>query len=228
MSRHIILIVSLISLVSIAQSLENNSTEQSQNITASVQEEFKVLASGFSQPYNTGARFAFLVENTNSTTSFQYSKYQVAAYDSSGTVLGTSSGEIYLIFPDEKLGKAGTINTPENTRISRLEIQIRPGEARMSQVKENPLSAENAKYLSGRYDAKVTGIVKSNWDKDLDTVDVAAILYDSNGAIIDGGTGIVEFVPAHGQAAVEVQMTLGREPAKVELYPSIMDPMQIR
>jgi hypothetical protein len=228
MPRYVVLILSLIILASTALSQENKSAEQPQNIAASTPEDFKVLASGFSQPYSTGVRFAFVVENTNDTTSFQYSKYQVAAYDASGSVLGTSSGQISMIFPGEKLGEAGTIETPENTRISRLDVQIRPGEARTLLVKANPLSTEKARYLPDRYNAKVTGIVKSNWDKDLDTVQVAAILYDSSGAIIDGGIGFVEFVPAKGQAAVEVHMPTGGEPARVELYPFVMAPTQFR
>jgi len=63
--------------------------------------------------------------------------------------------------------------------------------------------------------------VKSPYQKDLENIRVAAVAYDEAGNIIGGGFTYLDFVPANGQAAVEVSITTSGVPATVELYPTI-------
>lgn len=207
-----------------ASAQQNTTLLQTENLTSiSKQTEpgsLRVIATGYSQPYSTSARIAFVVENGNNTTTYEYSKYQVAAYDASGAVVGTSNGVIDLIFPEERLGVSTYMSIPANAQIAELDIQVLEGDKKSLKTMKNPLSAENIRYFPDLYSSKVTGIIRSSWDKDIESVQVTAISYDENGDIIDGGSGYVQFVPASGQAAFEIMFTSGIEPAKVELYPS--------
>ncbi len=64
-------------------------------------------------------------------------------------------------------------------------------------------------------------MVSSAAKKDLKEIRVSAIAYDKAGNIIGAGSTYLDFVPAGGQAAVEVSVTTSAEPDRVELYPTL-------
>lgn len=179
-----------------------------------------VLAKGFGQGEYGSASYAFIVENPNPGLAVEDSQYQVAAYDANGTVIKTDSGFITILFPGEKLGIAGDLYLPDETQIDRLDVQVKPG--RFEPFDQRPeFTTENVAYVPDDYFPKVTGIVKSPYQKDLENIRVAAVAYDEAGNIIGGGFTYLDFVPANGQAAVEVSITTSGVPATVELYPTI-------
>jgi hypothetical protein len=179
----------------------------------------QLVASGFGQDKSAGS-FAFIVQNPNPDYAYEDTPYQVAAYDAAGSVLKTESGHIEALVAGQQLGVAGRLYLPENTTISRLDVQLLAGRA----VALGPvptLTAENVGYRDDRYSPKVTGIVKSPYDKNVTYARISALAYDAGGAIIGGGFTFLNFVPAHGQSAVEVNVKTTGKPARVELYPTI-------
>ncbi|MBX5444564.1 hypothetical protein [Sphaerobacter sp.] len=179
-----------------------------------------ILAKGFGQGEYRSASYAFIVENPNSGLAVEDSQYQVAVYDANGTVIETDSGYITILFPGEKLGIASSLFLPDGTEIDRLDVQVKPG--RFEPFDQRPeFATENVNYVPDDYFPKVTGIVKSPYQKDLENIRVAAIAYDEAGNIIGGGFTYLDFVPANGQAAVDVSITTSGVPAKVELYATL-------
>jgi hypothetical protein len=179
----------------------------------------RLTGKGYGQK-GTSVSYAFLVENPNSSYSVERSRYQVAAYAADGTVLRTSSGFLTLLLPNQKSGEAGSLFVEGNAVVARLDVQIESG----TYTSSDPLptfGSSNVTFRPGTFSATVTGIVKSPYQKDVKLVQVAAVVYDQSGSIIGGGTTILDFVPANGQAAVEVPVTVGKTPAKVELYATV-------
>src|SRR5690606_23676238 len=130
------------------------------------------------------------------------------AYDANGTVLKTDSGYITILFPGEKLGVGGTLYLPDDVEVAKLDVQVQAGE--FEPFDDAPVfAAENVTYLPDRYFPKVTGVIKSPFMKDLSSIHVSAVAYNANDEIIGGGFTYLDFVPAQGQAAVEVSITAG-------------------
>jgi hypothetical protein len=96
------------------------------------------------------------------------------------------------------------------------------------ELRTNPLSAEQATFLPDPNFPKVAGVIKSSWENDIQGVIVTAIAYDKSGTIVGSGTGVASLVPANGQVAVEVSIDMVGVPAKVELYATVSNAMDLR
>ncbi|MCL5026230.1 MAG: FxLYD domain-containing protein [Chloroflexi bacterium] len=179
-----------------------------------------LVAKGFGQKLGP-VGYAFVVENPNPGLAVENSLYQVAAYDDQGKVLRTDSGSIGLLLPGQKLGFASDLFLlKQDSAVARLEVQIKPGT--VTSTKPLPaLTVDNVSYRHDIWYPKVTGVIKNPYPKAIDRVRVSAILYDDAGGIIGGGASYVKFVPANGEAAVEVNVITSGRPAKVELHPAI-------
>ena len=178
-----------------------------------------IVTHGFGQDERS-VGWAFIVENPNADLAIVNSRYQVAAYDASGTVLETDSGYIPIVLPGERLGIASELFLNEGQVVERIDVQVKTGRFEPLEV-TSLFATENVTYLPDRYFPKVTGIVVSSATRDLENLRVSAIAYDAAGNIIGGGFTYVDFVPALGRAAVEVSVTVSAAPARVELYPTI-------
>ncbi len=166
--------------------------------------------------------YAFMVGNPNAKLAIENSRYQVAAYDDKGRVLKTGSGYIGLLFPGQKFGIGDSLYLPDGTQIDKLVVQVKSGKA-VETSATLPFSTTKVVFKDDRYFPKVTGIVKSTHKKKLENVPVYAVAYDAKGAIMGGGFTYLNFVPANGQAPVEVQVSVDAKPSKVELFPVISD-----
>lgn len=178
-----------------------------------------IVAKGYGQN-GRSVGFSFIVENSNQGMSVTNSNYQVAAYDSAGSVLKADSGYIEVILPGQRLGVSGSIFLPEGATISRLDTQVKPGTFKAAEAQAT-FTAENIMYRPDRFAPKVTGVIKSPFPKDAKAIYVGAIPYDAQGNIIGGGFTFLDFVPANGQAAVEILVTTSSPPAKVDLFPAV-------
>ncbi len=180
-----------------------------------------VSKQGFGQSSTLGqVGWAFVVENPNTSQTFEDSLYQVAAYDEGGTVIGTADGYINLLVASEKLGFGGNFSLPDGKTTARIEVQVLKGN--LSKLTVTQLfSTESVKYVADQYSPKITGVVKNLTDKTLENIRVSAIAYNDAGDIIGGGYTYLDFVPANAQSAAEVRITATGVPTKVELYPTI-------
>ena len=83
-----------------------------------------------------------------------------------------------------------------------------------------PFTAAGVTTEAQSYDGLQTNAtLSSTFAKDLKDVVAAAIYYDGNGAIIGGARTFVDFVPAGGQAAVEITSSNDLPtPARTDVY----------
>lgn len=195
-------------------------TEEPEPTPTPAPQALNVIAKGFGQGEYGSLGFGFIVENPNPGLAVEDSRYQVAVYDANGTVIGTDSSYITVLFPGQKLGIAGQVFLPDGATAASIDVQVKPGQYEPFDPVPT-FTTENVQYVGDQYFPKVTGIVKSPYQKDLEHIRVSAIAYDANGAIIGGGFTFLDFVPAGGQAAAEVSVTTTGAPASVEMYPSI-------
>lgn len=176
----------------------------------------KVLDKGFGQDRDT-IGYAFILENPNPGHAAENITFQAAAYDAEGTVLKADSGSIAVLWPGQTRGIADTMYLPEGTKTHRIDVQVKPQQFTPFDVLPT-FTVEKVTYRPDRYRAKATGIVKSPYKKDASRVEVSAVAYDKNDKIIGGGDTYVDFVPAEGQAAVEVSLTTSGAPTRLEMY----------
>lgn len=167
-----------------------------------------------------GTNITFLVKNASPDKVLERSQYQVAIYDEAGSVLGTDSGYISLIFPQETVAQSADIMIPDGKTPARFEVQLSDGSPAITDLGQNPLTGEQANFLHDAYFPKVTGIVKNSLDQQIKDVEVVAITYDQDGNVIGGGFTFLDFVPANGTSAVEINVGVSGTPAKMEIYPT--------
>jgi hypothetical protein len=182
-------------------------------------EAIQVVAQGFGQD-GQELGFAFLVENPNPGLAFENSRYQIAIYDDSDTVLETDSGYIQVIWPSQELGVAGTVFLDEGVTASKLEVQLLEGDS----VPTEPIptfTVESSAYYASEYVGAATGVINSPYGVDLHLIHVSAVAYDEGGEIIGGGFTYLNFILANGSTGVQVSVTTSGDVATVELYPTI-------
>ncbi len=161
---------------------------------------------------------AFLLKNSNVDQVVKDTQYQVTAYDEAGTVLGSNSGYVSLIFPSETVGQSESMYLPDGAKVTKVDVQINPGQPSTYVLTQNPFSFENVNYIGGSYSSKVTGIVKNSYTDKISTVIVAVVGYDKDGKIIGGGFTFVDVIPANGQAAFEILVDFDLKPDRIETY----------
>jgi len=179
-----------------------------------------IIAQGYGQNERS-VGYAFIVENADAKTAVDFSQFRASAFDAAGTVLRTEARYIAVIFPGQRLGVAGELFLTDTTRVTNLEVTLSPGRARPFEG-TSPLAAETVIFQGDPLsNGMITGVVKSAFSQEVKNVAVSAIAYDAGGAIIGGGQMVLDRVPANGQAAAEVPVTVSGLPARVELYPTI-------
>jgi len=182
-------------------------------------EAITIVQQGFGQDGN-NLGFAFIVSNPNEGFSVESSQYQLAAYDAAGAVVKTDSGYIELLLPGQTLGVGGSVYVDDGVTVDKVEVQISPGDV----VAAGPLptfSVDKAVYTPGGFSSQVTGIITSPYKRAIENVRVSAVLYNTAGDIVGGGSTFLNFIAAGGTAGTLVPVNGSKEVAKVELYPMI-------
>ncbi|MCU0638152.1 MAG: hypothetical protein MUE87_06000 [Methanothrix sp.] len=185
----------------------------------------KVVSKGYfySASNNLMITIAFVLENTNNESAIKDSRYQATLYDPTGKVLKTTSGELYLILPGERVGISDIATIPEESVLDRLDIQLSQGLMVDPPIEKNPLTSSHVTFYPHTYAPKVTGFINNSIEKTVESARVTAIAYDKDANIIGGGSRPLDFVPAEGYTGVEINIDVTKDPQKVEIYPILLD-----
>jgi hypothetical protein len=178
-----------------------------------------IIDQGFGQEEQNAA-YAFKVQNPNEAIGFENVGYQIAIKNSEGEIIGTDSGFITALFPNQVLGLAGTLFLDDGQIISSLDVQLSQGE----EVATEPLetfTVDGTQFLSGDFSNEVAGIITSHFNRPFDDVRVSAITYDDAGKINGGGFTFASFIPANDGVGINVSVTSTGQVANVELFPVI-------
>jgi hypothetical protein len=163
----------------------------------------------------------FMVENPNADQAIESSEYQIAVYDDAGTVLKSDSGYLSLVLPGETTAIVSESYLEKGQKASKVEVQLSSGDASVMEEKVVPYTTDQVKFIPDQYFPKVTGVIKNGLNRNISNMHVMAVAYDQSGAIIGGGYTYLNFLPASGQAPVDVSMLVDGTPDKVEIYPGL-------
>ena len=165
--------------------------------------------------------FGMILQNPNSGYAVENSMYHITLYAEDGGVIGEEGGYIDTLLPNQTLGVGNSLYlVQDGFTVANVEVQILSGNYEASE--EIPtFTTENVTYIDNEYFPSVTGEVVSPYATDISNLRVSAIVYDEAGKIIGGGFTFLDFVPANGKAAVEVNITCVGTPARVELYATL-------
>jgi len=75
---------------------------------------------------------------------------------------------------------------PDNAQVKKVDIQINPGSAVTPLIAKNPFTFENINFTPDQYFPRVTVLIKSSFEKQVNHVRVVALACGDKGAIIGG------------------------------------------
>jgi hypothetical protein len=166
-------------------------------------------------------RYCITYTNHDHSRAQFLSSFQITAYDADGNQLGETTELTGWILPGQSLPVAGAVYLSTDGKVDRLEVQAEsPGQvAPPPGKKESFLSIENAQIILINKTVYAVGALRNDSDKTLTNVMVTALVYDSSDKLIDAEYTTLLFVPAGQQTAVQVDLEVSTEAARVELYP---------
>lgn len=166
---------------------------------------FSNFMGGFDGDERSGS-YGFIVENTSDETVTDVS-VSVSVFDADGNVLTTDSHTIWVLRPDEKLGMGDVFWGGDLTaEIADVQIQVsEPSDYPSDVPDEGTLTAEGVTTVAEEYGGlKTTFTVKSTYGEQIDGPYAYAVYKDASGKIVGGSYGILDFVPANGTSAGEI------------------------
>jgi hypothetical protein len=147
----------------------------------------------------------------------------VTLYDEAGHVRGTAEGVVERIAAGDTMGVAGTLPVlGEVTAARDYRVVVRLLTAASVGGQEAPaVAVGDVAFEAGELRSRVTGLLRSAHDTDLTDVDLYALAYDADGAIIGAGDATVERLPAGERLAVEVPVLVTGDVARVALWADV-------
>lgn len=182
-------------------------------------EPISVIKQGFGQD-GRSAGYSFIVENPNSGLAFEDSQFQIAALDESGAIVGTDSGYITLLLPEQQLGIGGDLFVEEGVTLSSIEVQLNAGNPHATEPISN-FTVESPSFFVGDYSSNVTGVIQSPYNRDFSDLRVSAVVYNEADEIIGGGYTFLNFILQNSSTGVNVSVTSEGDIARAEIHPVI-------
>jgi len=194
-------------------------TTAAPQVSSSEAPQLQVADQGYRQD-GQSLSYAFFVENPDPAKAIAATGYQVTMFDNEGKVLKTYDNVTPIVLPQQRLAIANDMYV-ENGMAARMEVQLK--RQRFEETKFTaPLAVENVTTKQGSIGVVVAGTVQNTYPQDLEYVWVSSVFYDGEGHIIGGGTKVLDFVPASGKIAFEVNAIAVKEvPAKVDVYAAV-------
>jgi hypothetical protein len=186
--------------------VRNHSTVAPAPTTAATTHAVKITGNGFTQlpPDSIGnsyLSYGVVVENPSDDVAERVA-LNVAFYNDAGVVVKAENPTIDVILPNQT---AAYGDSTEAAGATRMEVQVLVGSWEPATTTTGAFTAAGVTTDQQSYGGlKTNATLSSTFVKDLKEVVAAAIYYDGNGAIIGGARTFVDFVPAGGQAAVEI------------------------
>lgn len=171
--------------------------------------------------------WGFLLHNPSDMLAVEPVLYQVTAWAADGSVLATNASYVSVLLPGERLGVGGSVFAPEGSVPDRVDVQVLGRSYSQLDVAGDVLDVGDVQLLPDSFTPRASGVVINGLDVDLSSVQVFAVGYDADGAIIGGGLAFIDVLPASGEAPVEVALAVGGQPARVELFATLSSTSQI-
>ena len=191
-------------------------TAGSANTTLLVTEQGFGQASGASE-----GGYGFLAQNPRSDAALENSAYTVTGFDAGGTPVATEQGTIDVVLPGATLGVAGSLFPSDGATIASLDVTFGAGVAETLSTAPPSFTTADVTFFSDEAYPFVTGVIGNPLPAALQDLAVYAVLRDSTGAIVGGGSATLDFAPASAQTGISIYVAGAAAPATIKLYPAI-------
>jgi hypothetical protein len=189
--------------------------------TAAPVREVQITGNGFTQlpPDSIGnsyLSYGVVVQNPSDEIATRVS-LNVAFYNDAGVVVKAANPSIDVILPGQTAAYGEML---EATGATRMEVQALVGSWQTPTGTVGAFTASGVTTTPQDYlGLQTNATLSSTFAKDLKEVVAVAIYRDGNGTIVGGDRTFVDFVPAGGQAAVEITaLSQLPPPAATEVY----------
>ena len=176
----------------------------------------EVLGYGFGVG-ESDAGWGLLVVNHNTAYALVDSRYTLTVFDAAGNAIHTEEGALPLILSGQMLGVGGALLAGDEEAIAALEVVVQTGSFVAAAAGPGFITQDDT-FVDGTFADEVTGTLVNPYAVEMTDLRVSAVAFDAADNIIGGGTTILGLLPASGSAAVTVPVTVGGEPARVELF----------
>jgi hypothetical protein len=142
---------------------------------------------------------------------------QVSIYGVTDEAIGSDSGVIDFVLPNQVVAFAGHVAVDEKPDHISLSFGV-DREAKVDSVRT--FDTMPGKYTETNYGGRVVATITNPYSHDLRRLNVVAILRDQDGKILNGGTTTLEVLPSRGESAVTVDIfgKPAQPPARVDVY----------
>lgn len=164
-----------------------------------------------------GAGWGLVVRNPNPAYALEDSRYTLTALDAGGNALYTEEGRLPLLLPEQRLGVGGALQVADEEAVAGLEVVVQSG-AFVAHEAGALITAEEVVYNPGNFSDEVTATLVNPYAVDLADLRITAVAFDADDRIMGGGAALLDLLPAGGRATVVVPVTVGGEPARVEVF----------
>ena len=189
--------------------------------TEPAKHEVTITGNGFTQlpPDSIGnsyASYGVIVQNPSDDIATRVS-LNVAFYNDAGVVVKADNPTIDVILPGQTAAYGESMQVAGATR---MEVQALVGSWETATATTGAFTASGVSTTVRDYlGLQTNATLSSTFAKDLKSVVAVAIYRDPGGAIVGGDRTFVDFVPAGGQAAVEItSLSDVPAPAGTEVY----------
>lgn len=146
---------------------------------------------------------------------------EVLALDASGNRVAHEVRTVRYLFPRETTGLVQTFDILPGVVAFSAEVRVKEGLMDRQLKFSQPLNVTNAGWVTAEDGVRLTGWINNRDPYTYTKVELNAIAYNANGAIIGGGRGLIDFVPQKDRTGVSVlaEIQSDQEIALVEIFP---------
>ena len=175
---------------------------------------------------------AIIVTKNSAAHTYENIHYVASLYDAQGHVLATFAGGIPYIIPNGRAAQILDMDIPEGTSVARLVVQCVPPDSESDTtvaawITANPLVVSQVKFQpDANQISTVTANLTNTFDQGLSYLDIQAVLYDSTGQIIGGGSPEFDngsIIPAGCTTQVDIPVDFKGQVASEEVFASTSD-----
>jgi hypothetical protein len=170
-----------------------------------VESGFSNFMGGFDQDERS-VTYGFIVENTGDEVATDIS-ISISAYDADGTALASDSKTIYVLRPGEQMGLGDEFfGDTFSAEVDSIDVQVsEPSNYSIDDIPdEGTLTAEGITTTADDYSVTTRFTATSTYAQQLDFPSAYAVYRNTDGDIIGGSSGSLDFVAANGSTAGEV------------------------
>jgi hypothetical protein len=163
--------------------------------------------------------FGFTVRNPNTDVELRASDYRVVAYDGEGTALGSTTGRIVRVPPDDLWGIGGSFRVETPSPVSRLEVQVTTGDAAPG-FPSPEFTVDGVTIFPSATTVRLTGLLHNPFRLGITDLFVALVLYDEEGSVIGGTGSYPGYIPGNGQVGLDISAAVNEHVAHAAFYAS--------